>query len=400
MRILLCHNYYQQAGGEDSCFADEASLLERRGHEVHRYIRNNDHIKPWNAVVTATESLWNFRTYREIRQEIRRKSIEMVHCTNTFPVISPSIYYACNRERTPVVQSLHNYRLMCANSYFLRDGKVCEACLGKRFAWPAVQHACYRDSHMASMAVATLQAVHHAVGSWRNRVDRFIALTPFAKSKFVQAGLPEERIAIKPNFLDANPGLGAGGGGYALFVGRLSEEKGIEPLLQAWQHPDCSLRLRIVGGGPLQSLVEQQAARNSKIEYMGFLPPAEVYQQMQSAEFLVVPSVWYEGLPRTIVESFAVGTPVVVSDLGPMVDLVRSGCGGWRFEVGNSQALAELVGRLCQSPELARAERPAARREYEASFSADANYESLMEIYTEAQRQCQSRWGNSQKQAN
>lgn len=391
MRILLCHNYYQQAGGEDSCFAEEGTLLERHGHDVFRYIRDNDHIQGFKSLVAAGQTLWNARTYREIRKQIRQDRIELVHCTNTFPIISPSIYYACNREKVPVVQSLHNYRLMCANAYFLRDGKVCESCLGRSFAWPAVQHACYRESRLASLAVATMQAVHHRLGSWRDRVDHFIALTNFARDKFVQAGLPAERITVKPNFVDPRPAAGRGGGGYALFVGRLSSEKGIEVLLQAWEQAACSLPLRIVGGGPLQTMVEQAAEQNPRIQYLGFQPPDEVYRQMQTAEFLVVPSIWYEGLPRTIVEAYAVGTPVVASDLGPMVDLVREGCGGWRFAASDAGALVDVVARLVQQPALAAAERGMALGEFESRFSADANYQQLIEIYGLAAETCRQR---------
>ncbi|MEZ6135335.1 MAG: glycosyltransferase family 4 protein [Pirellulaceae bacterium] len=384
MRILLCHNFYQQAGGEDSCFAEEAALLKKHGHEVFKYERNNDHITGLKSVVTAGQTIWNFRTYREVTALIKQQQIELVHCTNTFPVISPSIYYACNRQRVPVVQSLHNYRLLCANSYFLRDGTVCEACLNRRVALPAVRYACYRDSRLASAAVVAMQAVHHLIGSWSKHVDQFIALTDFARSKFVEGGLPAERITVKPNFVDPTPQLGCGSGDYALFVGRLSSEKGIEVLLKAWESPICSLPLRIVGDGPLKQRVLSAAADNPRIEYQGFKPSAEVFAAMQAARFLIVPSLWYEGLPRTIVESLAVGTPVVASDLGPLADLVRSDAGGARFELGNATALTTVAGKLCNEPNLAAAMRAPARAEFLAKYSADTNYAKLMEVYANA----------------
>ncbi len=382
MRILLCHNYYQQAGGEDSCFADEASLLERHGHTVFRYIRDNEGIGGLKAISTAAKTIWNIGTIREVRRIIRREKIDLVHCTNTFPLISPSIYYACNRERTPVVQSLHNYRLMCANSYFLRDGKVCEDCLNRRIAIPAIKHKCYRDNRFATTAVVALQAVHHGVGSWRNRVDQFIALTEFAKSKFVQAGLPGDRISIKPNFVDPTPSLGTGSGGYALFVGRLSEEKGIAVLLEAWRDARCAIPLRIVGDGPLKQSVLEAAEQNSNIQYIGFQQSNEVLAHMRDARFLVVPSLWYEGLPRTIVESFAVGTPVITSDVGPLKDIVRNGDGGMRFKLGDSADLARVVGEM--TTEKASELRLLAKREFENRYTADKNYESLMSVYDAA----------------
>ncbi|TWU24008.1 putative teichuronic acid biosynthesis glycosyltransferase TuaC [Novipirellula galeiformis] len=391
MRILLCHNYYQHAGGEDSCFAEEAELLEKHGHTVIRYTRNNDGIGGLNAVLVAGQTIWNPATTRIIREKIKRERIELVHCTNTFPLISPSIYYACNRQRVPVVQSLHNYRLLCANSYFLRDGKVCEACLGKRIALPAIKHRCYRGNLLATTAVVAMQAVHHGIGSWRNHVDKFIALTDFAKSKFIEAGLDEERIAVKPNFVDPAPEIGRGDGDYALFVGRLSSEKGIEVLLRAWQDERCHLPLRIVGDGPMKERVVQAAANNPRIHFVGFQSADEVFQQMRAARFLVVPSLWYEGLPRTIVEAFAVGTPVIASDIGPLKKLVRPEGGGLRFELGNAQALSDVAAKLCQSRETADQLRGLARAEFEAEFSAQANYETLMQIYASAADHCRTR---------
>jgi glycosyltransferase involved in cell wall biosynthesis len=384
MRLLLCHNFYQQAGGEDACFADEGLLLEKNGHTVIRYEKNNDHITGVRALASAAQAIWNQQSYRKIRQLIREHAIDLVHCTNTFPVISPSVYYACNHERVPVVQSLHNYRLVCANAYFLRDAHVCENCLGKRLPISAVKHACYRGSRLASLAVATMQATHGLTGTWRKRVDQFIALTDFGRDLFIRHGLPGDRIIVKPNFVDPVPPLGSGSGDYAIFVGRLSPEKGIELLLKAWRSETVTLPLRIVGDGPLLARVKSEAASNPLIQLTGHLTKADVLTQMQEARFLVLPSLWYEGLPRTLVEAFAVGTPVLASQVGPLTQLVRPEGGGVTFELGNVAALVAAVEKMLATPETASSLRPLARAEFELRYSAEENYRLLMLAYANA----------------
>lgn len=388
MRILFCHNYYQKPGGEDRCFEDEAALLESHGHTVVRYQRDNDHIKGIHSIATAGLAIWNRTTIREIRQIIRDQQIDLVHCMNAFPVISPSLYYACHRENIPVVQTLANYRLFCAGAYFMRDQKVCEDCIGKIFPWPAIAHGCYRESRTASTAVTALQVIHRLIGTWSKRVTRYIALTEFGREKFIQCGLPAERIAVKPNFVDPIPAVGSGegddAGHYALFVGRLSPEKGVELMLEAWQDPACSLPLMIVGDGPLADSVRQAAANNPRIRFIGQQPPEAILGIMAAARFLVFPSVWYEGLPRTIVESLAVGTPILAADIGAMTEIVTEGAGGLRFPVGDLNALRAAAIRLCQNPELTQQMRSQARAEFLAKYTADENYRIMINIYNDA----------------
>ncbi len=386
MRILACHNYYQQPGGEDRCFEDECALLESRGHDVVRYELDNDHIVGWRSILTAGKSIWNPKSYRAVRQLIEKERVDIVHCTNTFPEISPAIYYACNRARVPVVQSLQNYRLLCANSYLLRDGKVCEKCVGKTIALPAIQHGCYRESRLATSAVVAMQSIHKLLGSWSNYVDQFVVPTEFAREKFVSAGLPANRLFVKPNFVDPVPKMGDGSGGYALFAGRLSGEKGIATLLDAWKEATDLPPLRIIGDGPLRSMVEMAAKSNPLIQYLGFHSAASVSDIMSQASMLVVPSLWYEGLPRTIVESLAVGTPIVVSDIGPLGGLANPQSGGMSFQVGNSSALKQAVQTLATDTGLTTTRREAARREFMTHYTADANYSSLMNIYAAAQQ--------------
>lgn len=387
MRLLLCHNYYKLAGGEDRCFEDESALLKSMGHNVVCYTKRNDHITGLQQLKTATQAIWNRQTVREIRALIRQHQIQLVHCTNSFPVISPSLYFACRKERVPVIQSLQNYRLFCSNSYFLRDGKVCEQCVGKNFPWPAIQHGCYRDSRIGSAVVSSMQAIHHRLGSWSKRVDRFIAVTNFARQKYIECGLPADRISIKPNFIDPLPPLGTGASNRALFVGRLSPEKGIDLLLKAWADPSCSLAIDFVGDGPLQENVINAAKTNPKIQYLGSKTPAQVLDIMSEARFIIVPSVWYEGLPRTIVESLGVGTPVLAAEIGGLTELVRPGAGGMRFTAGDSSSLAKGAAALCSNNSLISQMRVDARKEFLDRYTAEANYKMLLDIYEQTVQQ-------------
>lgn len=384
MRVLMVHNHYQQLGGEDQIFADEVALLESHGHQVIRYTAHNDHLENQSSVSVAKNTLWNSVIYRELQALIRREQPSIAHFHNTFPIISPAAYYAARAERVPVVQTLHNYRLLCPNALFFRDGGVCEDCLGKRVPWPGVVHACYRESRAASGVVAAMLTVHRALRTWSETVDVYIAaLTEFARQKFIQGGLPAEKIVVKPNFIP-DPGQRDGQGGYALFVGRLSPEKGVDTLLAAWRRLGGKVPLKIVGDGPLASKVSETARQLPEVQWLGRRRSEEVYDLMGRASFLVFPSTWYEGLPRTIIESFAVGTPIVASNLGAMSSVVNHGRTGLHFRPGNPEDLAAKVGWAFTHPaELARMRREA-RAEFEAEYTAERNYQMLMEIYDRA----------------
>src|SRR4051794_8861610 len=255
MRHLLCHNHYRLAGGEDQVYRDERWLRESHGHAVFSLVWHNDEIRQMWSGKVAVGTLCIDEGYIEIRNLIQRRRPDIVHCTNTFPLISPAVYYAARAENVPVVQSLHNYRLLCANGYLMREDKPCEACVGKLFAWPAVKNCCYRDDRAASTVVAAMQAIHRAVGTWRNAVTMYITCSEFAREKFVSTGLPAEKLVVKPNFVNPDTGPGNGAGGYAVFVGRLSPEKGIETVLSAWQQLSLAIPLKIVGDGPLADCV-------------------------------------------------------------------------------------------------------------------------------------------------
>jgi glycosyltransferase involved in cell wall biosynthesis len=370
MKVLLCHNYYQQAGGEDQVFADEGNLLESRGHEVVRFTMHNDDINAMTGLAVASKTLWNRDSHRQLSSLVREERPDVVHFTNTFPLISPSAYYAVKKHSVPVIQSLHNYRLLCPVSIFQRDQKVCEDCLGKMIPWPALLHGCYRSSRLATGAIVAMTAMHRAMRTWHRMVDSFVALSHFSATKFVEGGLP------------------IGDGGFALFVGRLSLEKGIETLLAAWEKVTGSLPLKILGDGPLASLVEQHTAKNPRVQWLGRKPSAEVIEHLKSATCLVMPSEWYECCPKTLIETLAVGTPAVVTKLGAMAEMIEHESTGLHFERRNATDLARQVNRLASDSELSARMRRNARQRFEDKYTADCNYDQLIGIYEQV---CQKR---------
>ncbi len=343
MKIVLAHCHYQRPGGEDAVFADEAALLAERGHEVVRFTLHNEELDTMGRLAAAGRSFWNGAAHAELGALLKREQPALLHCTNTFPLMSPAVYYAAAAAKVPVVQSLHNYRLLCPNALFLRNGRICEDCLGKRLAWPAIQHGCYRDSRSASAIVAGMVAAHRAGGTWTRRVDRYIVLTEFARRKFVAGGLPAERLAVKPNFVAPDTGPGNGRGGYAVYVGRLAEEKGIEPLLAAWVQCRLDIPLKIVGDGPLAERVCAAAATNPAIQWLGQRGPAEVQAILGSAACLVLPSICYEGLPKTLVEAYCQGTPVLAAGNGALAELVEPERTGLLFAPGDGADLAQTI---------------------------------------------------------
>ena len=380
MRILLVHNTYQQPGGEDEVVRTEQRLLEERGHRVLQFSRHNDEIDRMSALEVAGTTLWSRATRRDLGRLLRAERPEVVHFHNTFPLISPSAYYAVRDEGTPIVQTLHNYRLVCSNAQLFRDGGPCEDCIGRKLPWPGVLHACYRDDRAASAVVVAMLGLHRALGTWSRLVGRYIALTDFARVKFIEGGLPPDRIAVKPNFLHPDPGAGPGGGGFVLYVGRLSEEKGIDTLLRAWEVVEDP-PLRIVGDGPLAPLVREAVSRAPGVRWLGRQTQEEVQRLLGEARCLIVPSRWYEGFPRVVVEAFARGTPVVASRLGGLAEIVEDGRTGRLFRPGDPDDLLSAVRAIDRD---GASMRPRARAEFEARYTADVSYRTLMRIYAEA----------------
>lgn len=382
MKALLVHERYIRSGGEDVVFEAEGELLESRGHTVVRFTEDNSRIPEMSSLVAAGATVWNPAAARRLRSVVRRERPDVVHFHNTFPLISPAAYGAVRAEGVPVVQTLHNYRLVCPMARLFRDGAPCEDCVGKSFAWPGVLHACYRDSRAASAAASAMLAVHRGLGTWRTGVDRYLVLSEFARELLARGGLPADRMVVHPNHIEPDPGLGPAGGEFALFVGRLDEEKGVDTLVAAWDRLE-GVPLRIVGDGPEAWRVEGTSDRNPAVEWTGRLPRAEVLDSMRRARMLIVPSKWYEGWPLVVLEAFAIGLPVVASDLGVMVEMVEEGRNGVRFRSGDPAALAKAVEELWGDDAALEAMRRGARAEYEARYTGDAGYRRLMGVYVE-----------------
>jgi glycosyltransferase involved in cell wall biosynthesis len=386
MKILMLHNRYLLPGGEDQATAAEAALLRDYGHEVEVLVEDNRRVEQLGRARTALRTVWSAESYDKIDEKLRGGSFDILHVQNFFPLWSPSVYYAASRNRVPVVQALHNYRLMCSNSLFFREQQVCEECLGRLAPWRGILHACYRDSRAASAVVAGMIGVHRLAGTWSKRIAIYIAVSEFTKGKYVSGGMLAEKIVVKPNFLHPSPEPGVGGGGYALYVGRLSSEKGIATMLEAWKSAGNALPLKIVGEGPLAELVIEAARGCSGIEYVGPKSLPEVLDLMRSAEFLVFPSEWYETMGRTIMESLAVGTPVIASRIGPPASMLALGKTGFYFQPGNYSELRERVEWCSRNLDQLRAMRMNARKAFEASYTGSVNAEMLLAAYRTAKQ--------------
>jgi glycosyltransferase involved in cell wall biosynthesis len=389
VKILVSHNAYQQRGGEDRVVEAETQLLEERGHSITRYTRHNDELRergPLGTFTTGIETIWATDSYQEVKRLIAQEKPDVVHFHNTFPLISPAAYYACAKAGVPVVQTLHNYRLLCPGAMLLRDGKVCEACLGRSVPWPGVIHGCYRGGRAATSSVAAMLTVHRAMGTWRKKVAVYVAQSEFARRKFIEGGLPAKRIVVKPNFVAPDPGLKQVRGEFALYVGRLSEEKGIRLLLSAWRLLRDPIPLRIAGAGPLQEEAAAEICRmkQPRVELLGSLSPRRVIDLMHRASFLVVPSICFENFPLAVAEAFACGLPVIASRIGSLSEIIADGATGLHVLPGNAQDLAAKIAFAWEHPEILELLGRAARAEFEQKYQASSNYEMLMHVYETA----------------
>jgi len=383
LSVLCVHNRYIQPGGEDQVFESESRLLEENGVRVERVEEQTTYPDGLvRKIGAAVDCVWSRRQHQKFRSILQRGRPDVVHIHNFFSVISPSIYYACRAEGVPVVQTLHNYRLACPAASFYRDGKVCEECLDHG-PFHAVRYGCYRESKLATAALATMIEVHRRKHTWTEMVDCYIALTEFAREKMIQSGLPAEKIRVKPNFVLPDPGPRNGQGSYALFVGRLVDLKGVGTLVRAWSKLPTSIPLVIAGDGPYRTEMEKLIAdlKLQNVDYRGRLSRQDTLAAMKGARFLMFPSEWYEGFPVTIAESFACGVPVLCSRLGGMQEIVHDGVTGLHFTPSDAADIAEKVQWAWSHPEETSTMGIRARAEYESKYSAARNFGMLTEIY-------------------
>lgn len=394
LKVLVVHCLYQLKGGEDSVMASEVEMLRAAGHEVRIYLRHNQEAESLPTWRLALDTVWATQTTRELTALVADWRPDVMHVHNTLLRISPSIYWAAQALKVPVVQTLHNFRLACLGAMFLREGKICEDCLG-RVPWRGVVHGCYRESKSQSAVLAASITLHRGLGTYRQKVDRYVALTEFGRSKLAQAGLPADKVSVKPNFVEWREAPDHTGRQGGMFVGRLSPEKGIEVLLQALKalrdqaDKAAPSPFSVLGTGPLEAMAKDQLAQG----YLGFQAADQVMAHMERASFLVMPSLWYEGFPRTLVEAFACSLPVIASSLGAMAELIEDGKTGLLFEPGNSQELASKLAWAYSHPQAMAEMGRQARQVYEQRFSPARNLAQLLEIYKQAMASSQGARG-------
>lgn len=384
MKIVLAHNSYRFPGGEDVAFNLDRQLLEHAGHQVLTYCRSNCEIpdySPLKRLALAGRTVWARDARREIASLLHKHKPDLAHFHNTFPLISPSAYYACREAGVPVIQTLHNPRLVCPAATLYRDHRVCQDCLLRKVAWPGVLHGCYHGSHTHTSIVAAMLATHWKLKTWESLVDCYIVCTDFYRRKFVEAGLPGDRMKLRPHFVEDH-GVRHGVGGYALFVGRLAPEKGADILVVAWKKLG-HVPLKVRGDGPLKHKVQQLAGESStSVQILPRLTRDELVGLMKGARFLVWPSGGlYETFGYVAAEAFSCGVPVIASRVGVAEEIVVDGRTGLHFTAGDADDLAAKVEWAWSHPDEIVAMGRAARAEYEAKYTPEQNYAMLEEIY-------------------
>lgn len=388
MKIFLVHNFYQQKGGEDLVFLDEMKLLKSYGEDVLNFTLHNDDVAKINKFYLLMVPFWNNNVYLSLRKIFRREKPDIVHVHNILPLVSPAVYHAAKAEGLPVVQTLHNYRLFCPGAFCFRDMKTCEDCLKKFFPWPGVRYACYRQSRLATSVVGAMVTAHKLMGTWSRKIDTFIALTEFSRQKFIQAGFPAEKIAVKPNFVgEISEGktlkefennskyhtLKESKEEGFLYVGRLSREKGIETLIEAWKKTNSGTTLTIVGDGPLGRIVKKAASQDQSIIWVGQRVPQVVYELMAKVRALVFPSECYETFGRVAIEAFAMGTPVIASKIGAIEEIVQNGRTGMHFKPGDAEDLSQKLVWAQEHPDLMVLMGKNAKEEYDSKYNSEVN---------------------------
>ena len=383
MKIFIGHNSYQHPGGEDAVFRSEAQMLRARGHEVLLYERSNQEVQ--GDLPSQIAQLFSLRSsrssYNEVRRLLRSFRPDIAHFHNTFFRMTPAVYEACHAEGVPVVQSLHNFRWVCLNGLLLRDGKVCELC-SPVSRGAGIFHRCYRHSLLLSMLQADMTAYHWRQRTWLKHVDCYIVATEFTRGQFIRYGLPAGKIAVKPHFApDAVGSVVRHDGGYVLYAGRLSVEKGVERLLDAWEAME-DIPLLIVGSGPLEARMRERIDRSgmAHVQMLGYLSAEQFQDVLQGARVAVVPSLCYENFPRVVVEAYAAGVAVAVSRLGSLAEVVVEGVTGSMFDPLDPADMRAVLRKMSTGRQW-QLMGEQARREYGMRYTEALNYQALMDIY-------------------
>lgn len=393
-RILLVHNFYRTSApsGENVAFESERDMLLRRGHDVHVFARRNDDIGESRASIAkvAIGFTWNPSSYQEMLRQIETHRPEIVHVHNVFPQLSPAIFHACSRQGIPVVLTVHNFRMLCAAGVPMREGKTCFECVDRRSVFPAVRHGCYRGSRIATIPIASSIAFHRVAKTWQ-LIDGFIALSEFQRGKLVDGGIPADRIVIKPHFLaqTGKPKELLDREQSFIYVGRLTEEKGVVHLLRAWARvAPAGYRLIIVGGGADLPFLKQEAHRlgiSASVQFEGMVSQDRVRQLLEKARALILPSLCVEGFPMVVREAYGYGVPVVASDIGSLTEWVPERA-GLLVKPGHERELASAIDRLAKDDVLAARLSLGAWRLFCERLTEDVNYTQLMQIYEDVRK--------------
>ena len=379
----MLHNRYEIRGGEDESTDAECSLLRDVGYEVELLECNNSIIgNEMTLTSAAMTTLWSKQWYRRVDEAMAAKRYDVLHVQNFFPLISPSVYYAAAKHRVPVVQSIRNYRLICPAASLFREGKYCTDCVDSVLKLPAIRHACYRGSKAGTGVLAGMIALHTMFGTWRTKVNTYVAISQFVRDRLIEGGFPAEKITVKPNFAqlngDVDPSMGTKD--FILYVGRITREKGADLLLEAYRRSGTNLPLKIIGAGDLH--IPRELAE--RVILMGKLPLAQVYAQMREALCVVMPGAWPEPFGRVAVEAFANGAAVIASDIAGCSEIIEHERTGWLFPPGDMVALASLISRLSARRQDVLAMGATARLVWAERYSPQANVGFLTDIYDKA----------------
>jgi glycosyltransferase involved in cell wall biosynthesis len=386
MKILICHNFYQSRGGEAETVFRDKKLLEKKGHSVTLFDRDNKEINNYGLIQKIKlffDIFFSFKTYREIKRIIEQQRPDIAHIHNVFPLISPSVYYALKKMKIPVLQTIHNYRFLCPNGLFLNNkGKICERCKNGNF-FHAIVGKCYRDSYLQTFGMAFTLCLHRKLKTFINKIDIFVSPSNFLKKKLIEGRVPKEKIVVKPHFIEcekAKPSYEFDN--YVVYLGRLSREKGLFTLVKAFENIG-NITLKIIGEGPtrkeLERFVIQEGIKN--VQFLGFIIGQEKFKILNKAMFMILPSECYENMPYAVLESFARGVPVIASKIGGLKELIEDGVTGFLFEPGNVEDLKQKIVKLLNDRELLLKIRYNVRKVVKEKYSEEIGYKNMIELY-------------------